>query len=91
MSEEVEHLQDAADGFSFDLLVEAVAFSQGKYDFSKEDIRTELRDAAKLQEVSHCVPQLHCKRVEKESVLNVCTVLKIPYDPADMLNYGFRC
>ena len=49
---ELNHMEGISDQFAFDLLVEAVAFSQNKFDFTRDDIRAKLRDAAHKREVS---------------------------------------
>ncbi|KAG2500495.1 hypothetical protein HYH03_001274 [Edaphochlamys debaryana] len=50
--DEMHHLVKVADSFAFDLLVEAVAFSQRKYQFGPgaDNVRSRLRDAAVRQE-----------------------------------------
>ncbi|GIL86352.1 hypothetical protein Vretifemale_14656, partial [Volvox reticuliferus] len=52
--DEICHLKKVADSFAFDMLVEAVAFSQRKYVFgSGEDgVRARLRDAAAQQDAN---------------------------------------
>ncbi|GIL53806.1 hypothetical protein Vafri_9442, partial [Volvox africanus] len=52
--DEIRHLKKVADSFAFDMLVEAVAFSQRKYVFgSGEDgVRARLRDAAAQQDAN---------------------------------------
>ncbi|KXZ48331.1 hypothetical protein GPECTOR_28g737 [Gonium pectorale] len=50
--EEMRYLAQVADAFSFDLLVEAVAFSAGKYFFGpgEDNVRARLREAAAEQQ-----------------------------------------
>ncbi|GLC73006.1 hypothetical protein PLESTF_001319000 [Pleodorina starrii] len=50
--DEIRHLKEVADTFAFDLLVEAVAFSQRKYSFGagRDNVRARLRDAAVQQD-----------------------------------------
>jgi len=53
--------------------VEAIAFSQGKFDFRGDDVRAHLRDASRQQEVCVCVHVRVCSRVCMCVSVHVCT------------------
>ncbi|GAX78878.1 hypothetical protein CEUSTIGMA_g6317.t1 [Chlamydomonas eustigma] len=93
VSQETSGLQKAADEFAFDLLVEAVASSQGKFDFRRDDLHAELREFTKQQESNlnatkasrKAMQMVREKSRNKKSQLSQRLPLPLTADPEEIL------